>query len=131
MITFMARLLGGSTIAAWLLLALAGAGAVGGAYWWADHQGYTRASTEAQVRYDKRELAIADAAEAERKRQADANTAAKANELARIKEMNDEMVELQSKIREQANEADQDPDRDRIGLSADSVRRLDAIRRTK
>jgi len=127
MIALLARLLGGSTIAAWLVVAGLGVAATGGAYLWAQNQGYQRATLEWSVKYQERELALERQRLAELDRQALANDQAKAAEAARIAQLRNELTALERELQEQAHEADIDPDADRVGLSAGGVLRLQRI----
>jgi uncharacterized protein HemX len=127
MITLLARLLGGSTIAAWLVVAALGAGALGGAYFYVRGQGYEQATLEWSVRYNERELALERQRLAELDRQAAANDAAKAAEAARIAQLRNELSALERELQEQSNEADIDPNADRVGLSAGGVQRIQRI----
>jgi len=128
MITILARLLGGSTVAAWLVVGVLGATALGGAYWYAQNQGFQRATLEWSVRYAGREAELQRLAFQELDRQAAANDAAKANEAARLAQLRNELSALERQLQEQSNAADNDPDAGRIGLSADGVQRVDGIR---
>lgn len=128
MITILARLLGGSTIAAWLVVVVLGVGVVGGAYWYARGQGYEQASLEWSVRYAEREAELQRLAFQELDRQAAANDTAKANEAARLAQLRNELSALERQLQEQSNAADNDPDAGRIGLGSDSVFRLDKLR---
>lgn len=128
MITLIARLLGGSTIAAWLVVGVLGLGAVGGAYLWASHHGYQRATLEWSVKYQEREAELQRLAFQELDRQAAANEAAKANEAARLAQLRNELSALERQLQEQSNAADNDPDAGRIGLSSDGVQRLNQLR---
>lgn len=127
MIALIARLLGGSSVAAWLVVAVLGLGAVGGAYWWVDHGGYNRATLEWTVKYDQRELALEKLRLAELDRQALANDRAKAAEAERIAQLRNELAQAERELQEQSHEADVDPNADRIGLGAGSVQRLNRI----
>ena len=60
-----------------------------------------------------------------------ANDKAKAVEAARIAQLRSELAEMEKQLEEQSHEADNDPDADRIGLSADSVSRIGRIGSTK
>lgn len=127
MIQLIARLFGGSTLVAWLIVAGLGLGVVGGAYWWVDRQGYTRATLEWTVKYNERELALERQRFAELDRQALANDRAKATEAARIAQLRSELAEMEHQIQEQSHEADVDPNADRVGLGADGVRRIQRV----
>lgn len=131
MIKFIAGLLGGNTLMAWLIVAGLGLGAVGGVYWWVDHQGYQRATLEWTVKYNDRELALEKQRLAELDRQATANDRAKAAEAARIAQLRNELAQRERELEEQSHEADVDPNADRVGLGADSVRRIQRIGSTK
>lgn len=131
MIKLIAGLLGGNTLMAWLIVAGLGLGAVGGAYWWVDHQGYQRATIEWTVKYDQRELALERQRLAELDRQAQANDAAKASEAARLAQLRSELAEMEHQLQEQSHAADIDPNADRVGLGSDSVLRLNRIGRPK
>lgn len=102
-----------------------------GGYIWADHSGYNRAATEWSAKYSAREAELNKQRFDEAARQAAANDAAKATEQARITQLQTDMAALQQKLKEQADAADKDPDRDRVGLNVDSVRRIDGIGGTK
>ncbi len=127
MIKIIASLLGGSTLAAWAVVALLGVTAVGGAYWYARGQGYEQATVEWSQKYEARELSLERQRLAELDRQAQANDRAKANEAARIAQLRSELSEMERQLQEQSNEADIDPNADRVGLGADSVRRINGI----
>lgn len=127
MIAILARLLGGSTIAAWLLIGVLGAGALGGAYLWAQHQGYQQATLEWSVRYQERELALEKQRMAELDRQALANDQAKAAERARLAALHNELAQLELQLQERADEAAKDPDRGNIACNLDCVRRHNSI----
>ena len=127
MIKLIASLLGGSTLAAWAVVALLSVAGLGGAYFWAQNQGYQRATVEWSQKYDARELVLERQKLAELDRQAQANDRAKASEAKRIAQLRSDLAELERQLQEQAHEADNDPDRDRVGLSADGVRRINGI----
>lgn len=117
MITLIARLLGGSTVAAWAaLIALAIAGLGGGALY-VHHRGYAAGNAAAMA-------AVAKANDAERKRQADANASAKATQDKIISDLQADKTRLEQIIQENADAADKDPRRDACGVGADGVRRL-------
>lgn len=129
MIALLARLLGGSKLMAWLIVAGLVAGAVGGAYWYVERQGYNRAALEWTVRYTEREAELERQRFAELERQALANDRAKAAEAARIAQLRNEAAQLELQLQELADAAAIDPDADRIGLGAPSVQRLNGIGR--
>lgn len=131
MISLLARLLGGSTIAAWLVVAALGAGVVSGAYWYASNQGYQRATLEWLVRYNERELALERQRLAELDRQALANDQAKAAERAALSQLRNEMAQLEIQLQERANEAAEDPDRGNIACNLECVRRHNSVAANK
>jgi hypothetical protein len=121
MISIIAKLLGGSELAAWAVIALLVASAFGGTYALADHRGYGRAANQYEAKN-------AQAALDELHRQSAANDAAKAAEAAAIAEMQAANQSLQNQIEELQREADQDPDADKPALGSSSVRRINKIR---
>ncbi|NTG67257.1 hypothetical protein EXN67_01415 [Rhizobium rhizogenes] len=123
-----AKLLGGSELAAWAVISLLMVAAFGGTYALADHRGYGRAETHytAQIAQMKADAATARADEIDR--QSAVNDAAKAAEARRIAEIQAANQSLQIQIEELQREADQDPDANRSALGADSVRRINQIR---
>lgn len=127
MVKFIAGLLGGNTLMAWLLVAGLGIGALGGVYWYVDRGGYQRATLEWTVKYNARELALEKQRLAELDRQAQANDTAKAAEAARIAQLRNELAQRERELQEQSHEADIDPNADRIGLGADSVSRIGRV----
>lgn len=127
MISLLAKLLGGNTLFAWLIVAVVATGAIGAAYWYADHGGYQRATLEWSEKYTARENALERQRIAELDRQAAANDAAKAAEASRIAQLRNELSALERELQEQSDAADNDPDAARIGLGADSVHRLNRI----
>ncbi|MGV1856966.1 hypothetical protein [Rhizobium rhizogenes] len=128
MISIIAKLLGGSELAAWAVIALLASAAVGTAYLYVDHRGYERAATEykATIAQMKADAAFARADELER--QSAANDAAKAAEVRRIVEMQAANQSLQNRIEELQREADQDPDANAPALRAAGVRRVNEVR---
>jgi uncharacterized protein HemX len=128
MISIIAKLLGGSELAAWAVVALLAAGAVGAAYLYVDHHGYERAATEYKATIAQMKADAAQARADEIDRQNAVNDAAKAAEARSIAQMQAANQSLQTKIEELQREADQDPDADRPALGADSVRRINQIR---
>lgn len=131
MIKFIAGLLGGNTLMAWLIVAGLGLGAVGGVYWWVDHGGYNRATLEWTVKYNDRELELERQRIAELDRQATANDRAKAAERAAVEQLRNELAQAERELQEQSHAADIDPNADRVGLGADSVSRIGRIGGTK
>ncbi|NTF54434.1 hypothetical protein G6L12_05935 [Agrobacterium rhizogenes] len=128
MITILAKLLGGSELAAWAVIALVIASVFGGTYAYGDHRGYGRAELKyaAQIAQMKADAAQARADEIER--QDAANNAAKATEAQRIAEMQADNQSLQDQIKELRNEAHQDPDAGQPALRAPSVQRVNKVR---
>ena len=128
MIGAIAKLLGGSELAAWAVIALLVVAAFGGTYALADHRAYGRAEAHytAQIASMKAEAATARADEIER--QNAVNDAAKAAEARRIAEMQTANQSLQNQIEELQREADQDPDAGRAALGSSSVRRINQVR---
>ncbi len=128
MISILAKLLGGSELAAWAVIALLIAAAFGGTYAIADHRGYARAELKytAQIEQMKAEAATARAHEIER--QSAANNAAKQAEAKRIADMQADADALQHQIEELQREAHQDPDAGKPALGAPSVQRINKIR---
>ena len=113
---------------AYLLAALVAIAALWGVYAYVDHQGYQRAAVEYQARYDKLVSEYNDARAKEIMRQVMANNAAKALEAARIAELQAANSELETRIKELADEADKDPDAGRAALGASSVQRINKVR---
>ncbi|NTJ46504.1 hypothetical protein G6K93_05685 [Agrobacterium rhizogenes] len=128
MISILAKLLGGSELAAWAVLALLTTGAVGAAYLYVDHHGYERAATEYKATIAQMKADAAQARADEIDRQNAVNDAAKAAEARSIAQMQADNQSLQTQIEELQREADQDPDAGRPALGADSVRRINQIR---
>jgi uncharacterized protein YlxW (UPF0749 family) len=128
MISILAKLLGGSELAAWAVIALLAVGAFGSTYAVGDHRGYGRAASQytAQIATMKEQAATARADEIER--QDAANNAAKATEAQRISQMQADNQSLQSQVEELQREADQDPDAGRAALGSSSVRRINQVR---
>jgi len=122
------KLLGGSELAAWAVIALAVAAAFGGTYAYGDHRGYGRAELKytAQIAQMRADAATARADEIER--QNAVNDAAKAAEARNIAQMQADNQSLQDQIKELRNEAHQDPDAGKPALRAPSVQRVNKIR---
>ncbi|MBY3434808.1 hypothetical protein HFN89_11805 [Rhizobium laguerreae] len=101
---------------------------VGGVVAYIDHRGYQRAAVAYQARIDKivGDYKIAEIAEIER--QAAANNAAKTREASRIAEMQAANDQLETQIRELADEAAKDPNAGKLVLDAPSVRRINEVR---
>ncbi|TIL94666.1 MAG: hypothetical protein E5Y73_11200 [Mesorhizobium sp.] len=91
------------------------------------HAGASNKDAEWTLKYNQREVQITEAYNAEVSRQAQANALAKALEAKRLAELEAENVALELKIKELSDEADADPDRDRVCLSDGSRLRIDSI----
>ena len=128
MITLLARLLGGRTWLAWLIVVGLSVGTLGGLYAWVDHQGYARASAAWGKKYDARETELQAQRFRELDRQATANAEAKAREAERLAAEQQRVEELELLLADLSKQADADPDRDRPGLSAGAVDRINRIR---
>ena len=101
--------------------------ALAGALWWANDAGYDRATDQWSAKYNKREAEIATAVTAEINRVTQANALAKAQEAKRLSDLAIENAALEQKIKEMSDEADADPDRDRVCLSDGSRLRIDSV----
>jgi hypothetical protein len=101
--------------------------AIAVAAWWLYSAGYDRAEDKWSALYNKREAEIAQAVAAETNRIQQANAMAKAAEARRLAELAAENAALEQRIKELSDEADADPDRDRVCLSDDSRLRVDSI----
>ena len=117
-----------SRVGLYALIVVAAIALAWGAYTYIERQGYQRGVVEWQAKYDRLVSDYAEAKAAEIERLMDANNAAKAREAQRIAELEHENEELEKLMKEQAIAAEQDPDRDRVGLGAPSVQRLNKIR---
>ncbi|MBZ9921786.1 hypothetical protein LB579_29270 [Mesorhizobium sp. BR1-1-7] len=103
------------------------AAAIIGAFGYTYHVGYSAAATTWQLKYDQREVAITAATNAEISRQAQANALAKALEAKRLGQLAADNAALEQKIKELSDEANADPDRDRVCLSDGSGMRIDSV----
>lgn len=103
------------------------AAAIIGAFGYTYHLGYSHASSTWSAKYDAREVAITKATADEISRQAQANAQAKADEQARIAQLEADNAALEKTIKEKSDEADADPDRDRPALSSSAGMRIDSI----
>lgn len=128
MIALLTRLLGGRTWLAWLIVAGLSLASLGGLYAYVDHKGYARAEDKWSQKYDAREAELQAARFRELDRQATANAEAKAREAKRLAEEQRRVDELDRQLAQINREADADPNRDRPGLSAGAVERLNRIR---
>lgn len=90
--------------------------------------GYNFASSQWQTKYDKREIEIERQVAIEEDRQYQANQRAKEIERKRIEEIQRLKDQLDVIYEVNLDEANVDPDRDRIGISIDGVQRLDRIK---
>ena len=117
-----------SRVGMYALIVLAAIALAWGAYTYVERQGYQRGVVEWQAKYDRLVTDYAEAKAAEIERLMAANNAAKAREAQRIAHLERENEELEKLMKEQAIAAEQDPDRDRVGLGAPSVQRLNKIR---
>jgi predicted transglutaminase-like cysteine proteinase len=91
------------------------------------HAGASNKDAQWQLKYDQREVQITEAYNAEVSRQAQANAMAKALEAKRLDDLEKANAALNKKIKELSDEADADPDRDRVCLSDGSRLRIDSI----
>ncbi len=128
MISVISKLLGGSELAAWAVIALLIVAAFGGTYAIADHRAYGRAEAHYTAEIASMKAAAATALADEIERQNAVNDAAKAAEARHIADMQAAKQSLQNRITELEREADQDPDAGRAALGASSVRRINQIR---
>lgn len=94
---------------------------------WTYHAGYASAASKWSLKYDKREVAIVAATNAEIGRQAQANAMAKAVEAKRLDELAAANAALEAHIKELSDAANADPDRDRVCLSDGSGLRIDSV----
>lgn len=106
--------------------------AVLAALWFAyshiEGKGYDRGVAEWSLKYDRLVSDYQTARTVELERIAKANEVAKANEARRIAKLEKQAEDLETKIKELANEADKDPDRDQPAIGADGVQRINRIR---
>lgn len=101
--------------------------AVIAAFGYTYHLGSAHTAAIWTAKYEHRETEIANATAAEISRQAQANAMAKANEAKRMAELEAANAALEAQIKEKSDEADADPDRDRVCLSDSSGMRIDSI----
>jgi cell division protein FtsB len=102
--------------------------AIAAAFGWTYHSGYSSAATAWSLKYDQREVAIVAATNAEISRIFEANARAKAIEAKRLAELDAANAALEAHIKELSDEANADPDRDRVCLSDGSGLRIDSVR---
>lgn len=127
-IALLTGLLGGKAWLAWLVAAGVGLASLAGLYAYVDHQGYARAEAKWSQRYDAREAELQAVRFRELDRQATANAEAKARETEIITALAAEIAALEAAATENDRGAEADPNRDRVGLGADSINRLNRIR---
>lgn len=94
-----------------------------GAFWFGHHV----AAQSWEARYNKREAQIEQQIAAEVSRVARANAMAKANEATRLKKLEADKAQLETRIKELSDAADADPNRDAACLSNDSRLRIDSV----
>ncbi|MBZ9980383.1 hypothetical protein LB521_04380 [Mesorhizobium sp. BR-1-1-8] len=94
---------------------------------WTYHAGSAHSTAIWSAKYTAREVAITAATNAEISRQAQANAQAKAAEAKRLDELEAANKALEAHIKELSDEANADPDRDRVCLSAASGLRIDSV----
>ncbi|AXP07714.1 hypothetical protein SmphiM6_23 [Sinorhizobium phage phiM6] len=92
------------------------------------HKGYKERDLKAQVEIRDIKIALQEAKNKEVSRQREANRKAQEDAKKRLLEMQVEKDQLEKLIEDLESEANQDPDRDRIGLSAPSVMRINKVR---
>ena len=108
--------------ARWVLYALLGYGSLLGYGAYKHHQGYV----DGKVACEK---AVASALSAEAERQRIANEQAQEASRRDVDELLKEKSRLEQIIQENADAANKDSERGRCGIGADSVRRLNKVRR--
>lgn len=104
------------------------AAAIALAAWWLYGFGYDRAEALWTAKYAKREAEISQLVSAELNRVQQANAIAKELERKRLEKIEAENAALEKRIKELSDEADADPDRDRVCLSDGGRLRIDEIR---
>ena len=125
MIGWLAKIfLGANGWISWLALVVVVGGLFGGVW----YNGYSLARGQGQLKYEQRERQIAQATAIEQDRQWEANQRAKEKERAMLDKLLLVQEELDKQLGVNANEANNDPDRDRIGVSLDGVLRIDRIK---
>lgn len=110
-----------------LIIYAIAAAAIIGAFGYTYHAGGAAHDKAWQLKYDQREVAITSATNAEISRQAQANAMAKAAEAKRIDQLAADNKALEAHIKELSDEANADPDRDRVCLSDGSGMRIDSV----
>ncbi|TPL36762.1 hypothetical protein [Mesorhizobium sp. B2-4-8] len=94
---------------------------------WTYHAGSAHTAAIWSAKYTAREVAITAATNAEISRQAQANAMAKAAEAKLLDEIAAANAALEQRIKELSDEANADPDRDRVCLSDASGLRIDSV----
>lgn len=103
--------------------ALALLATVGGAWAWADHQGYERADLQWRLKWAQYEYQLSRAAGAEMQRQAEVNEAAKRAEADAIANLERQLQQQEALVRELQEQADADPQANQVALDAEAVKR--------
>lgn len=125
MIGWLAKIfLGANSWMSWLALVVVVGGLFGGVW----YNGYSTASNKWELKYEQRERQIAQTTAIEQDRQWEANQRAKERERAMLDKLLLVQDELDKQLGVNANEAANDPDRDRIGISVDGVQRINRIK---
>jgi hypothetical protein len=114
---------GYASLIKYVVIGLIVVGAVGYTY----HLGSSHTAAIWSAKYEKREAEIANATATETSRQAQANAQAKAAEQRRLAELEASNAALEQLIKEKSDEANADPDRDRVCLSGGAGLRIDSI----
>ncbi|MFC3326191.1 hypothetical protein [Mesorhizobium cantuariense] len=102
--------------------------AIATSYGWTYHAGSAASTARWQLKYDQREVEIVAATNAEISRIFEANARAKALEAKRLADLLADNEALEKHIKELSDEANADPDRDRVCLSDGSGLRIDSVR---
>lgn len=93
-----------------------------------DSVGYDRAAAECELRVEKFKTAQLELLNAERKRQQNANNAAKKLEAELIKDIQTKTKDIDQLLLEQSIESIKDPNAGNACLGASSVRRINKIK---
>jgi hypothetical protein len=104
------------------------AAAIAASYGWTYHAGSAASTARWSLKYDQREAAITEAHNTEVNRIFEANAMAKALEAKRLADLLADDEALKQRIKELSDEANADPDRDRVCLSDGSGLRIDSVR---
>lgn len=121
MISAVSRIFGISTLLSTLLVYGSIALAAWGAWQWRYHSGVVAGRAEVRAQWDK-------AIEKERDRVAEAVAEAQAEAQKTIDALEKKEEELNAELEKARAEADNDPRANELGLTVDSVRRLNRIR---